>query len=60
MGMTTFTQYPTEGDICMNGIEDHKVRSLTIFPDLSSVQDFNTMGDSDSPVPNSWEFFDDA
>lgn len=44
----------------MNGIEDHKVRSLTIFPDLSSVQDFNTMGDSDSPVPNSWEFFDDA
>jgi len=44
----------------MNGAEDYKVRSLTIFPDAASVTDFNTMGDSDLPTPNSWEFFDDA
>ena len=63
--MTEFVQYATNGDVCLNGNEDYKVRSLTIFPDLSSAAGFNPMGtlgnDASSlyPLPNSWDFIDD-
>lgn len=64
--MTEFEQYATNGDVCLNGNEDYKVRSLTIFPDLSTAAGFNPMGTfgnsvsaNSFPLPNSWDFIDD-